>query len=80
MDIICTTGGQFTTEYSQELKDKMRDIKNAQKLRKMGIWVMYRNLVICFGRELENMVKVSRLSSGGFKTEEEAVRSSERIY
>src|SRR6056300_1886176 len=32
----CTTGGQFTTEYSQELKDKMRDIKNAQKIEKDG--------------------------------------------
>src|SRR6056300_661245 len=28
----CTTGGQFTKEYAQEVKDRMRDIKNAQKI------------------------------------------------
>src|SRR6056300_224556 len=32
----CTTGGQFTKGYSQELKDKIRDIKNTQKVEKDG--------------------------------------------
>jgi len=31
-----TTGGQSSKEYSQELKDRIRDIKNAQKIDKDG--------------------------------------------
>ena len=69
----CTTGGQFTTEYSQELKDKMRDIKNAQKIEKDGYMGDVQESGNLFWPRIRQHGKGIRLSRGGFKTEEEAV-------
>jgi len=44
-----TTGGQSSKEYSQELKDRIRDIKNAQKIDKdgyMGVCVKNRQFFL----------------------------------
>jgi group I intron endonuclease len=69
----CTTGGQFKTEYSQELKDRIRDIKNAQKIDKdgyMGSVSKHSNL---FRPSVMSDGKNISLSNGGFYTREEAI-------
>jgi group I intron endonuclease len=68
-----TTGGQFSKEYSQELKDKMRDIKNTQKVEKdgyMGDVNQMGNLF--YPRVRQNGIRI-HVSYGGFQTEEEAI-------
>ena len=68
-----TTGGQFSKEYSQELKDKMRDIKNTQKIDKdgyMGDVTQMCNLF--YPRVRQNGIRI-HISYGGFQTEEEAI-------
>jgi hypothetical protein len=69
----CTTGGQYTKEYSQELKDRMRDIKNAQKIEKDGYMGYVSKMYNLFYPKVRQGGKTIRISYGGFQTEEEVV-------
>jgi group I intron endonuclease len=69
----CTMGGQFTKGYSQELKDMMRDIKNAQKIEKdgyVGDVTQMGNLF--YPRVRQNGIRI-HVSYGGFHSEKEAI-------
>jgi hypothetical protein len=69
----CTTGGQFRKEYSHELKDILRNIKNAQKIERdgyMGDVTQMGNLF--YPRVRQNGIRI-HVSYGGFQTEEEAI-------
>jgi hypothetical protein len=69
----CTTGGQFRKEYSHELKDMLRNIKNAQKIERdgyMGDVTQMGNLF--YPRVRQNGIRI-HVSYGGFQTEEEAI-------
>lgn len=68
-----TTGGQFRKEYSQELKDKMRDIKNTQKIDKDGYLGFVSKLGNLFYPRAKRNGKITIVAHGGFQTEEEAV-------
>jgi hypothetical protein len=69
----CTTGGQFTKEYSQELKDKIRDIKNTQKVEKDGyMGYVHQMANLFYPRVRQNGIRI-HVSYGGFQTEEEAI-------
>ena len=68
----CTTGGQFTKGYSQELKDVLRDIKNAQKIEKDGyVGEVQQMGNLFYPRVRQNGIRI-HVSYGGFQTEEEA--------
>jgi len=69
----CTTGGQYTKEYSQELKDRIRDIKNAQKIEKDGYLGYVSKMYNLFYPKVRQGGKTIRISYGGFQTEEEVV-------
>ena len=69
----CTTGGQFSKEYSQELKDRMRDIKNAQKIEKDGYLGDVQQTGKLFYPRVRNRNKKTFLSTGGFQSKEEAI-------
>jgi hypothetical protein len=69
----CTTGGQYTKEYSQELKDRMRDIKNTQKIEKDGYMGYVSKVYNLFYPKVRQGGKTIRISYGGFQTEEEVV-------
>jgi len=69
----CTTGGQFSKEYSQELKDRMRDIKNAQKIEKDGYMGYVSKMYNLFYPKVRQGDKTIHVSYGGFQTEEEAI-------
>jgi len=69
----CTTGGQFTKGYSQELKDMIRDIKNAQKIEKDGyVGEVQQMGNLFYPRVRQNGIRI-HVSYGGFQTEEEAI-------
>ena len=68
-----TTGGQFSKEYSQELKDKMRDIKNTQKVEKDGYMGFVSKIGNFFYPHVRQCGKKIRISYGGFQTEEEVI-------
>lgn len=69
----CTTGGQFTKGYSQELKDMMRDIKNVQKIEKDGyLGEVFQMGNLFYPRVRQNGIRI-HVSYGGFQTEEEAI-------
>jgi group I intron endonuclease len=68
-----TTGGQFSKEYSQELKDRMRDIKNSQKIDKDGyMGYVHQMANLFYPRVRQNGIRI-HVSYGGFQTEEEAI-------
>jgi len=69
----CTTGGQFTKGgYSQELKDVLRDIKNAHKIEKDGyVGEVQQMGNLFYPRVRQNGIRI-HVSYGGFQTEEEA--------
>lgn len=69
----CTTGGQFTREYTQEVKDRMRDIKNAQKIEKDGYMGYVSKMSNLFYPKVRQGGKTICISYGGFQTEEEVV-------
>ena len=69
----CTTGGQFTREYTQEVKDRIRDIKNAQKIEKDGYMGYVSKVYNLFYPKVRQGGKTIRISYGGFQTEEEVV-------
>jgi len=69
----CTTGGQFTKEYTQEVKDRIRDIKNAQKIEKDGYMGYVSKMYNLFYPKVRQGGKTIRISYGGFQTEEEVV-------
>lgn len=69
----CTTGGQFTKGYSQELKDMIRDIKNAQKIEKDGYLGSVEQMGnLFYPRVRQNGINI-HVSYGGFQTEEEVI-------
>ena len=68
-----TTGGQFSKEYSQELKDRMRDIKNAQKIEKDGYLGGISKIRNLFYPRAKRNGKTISVAYGGFQTEEEAI-------
>lgn len=68
-----TTGGQSTKEYSQELKDKIRDIKNTQKIDKDGYMGYVTKMYNLFYPKLRQHGETIRISYGGFQTEDEAI-------
>jgi len=68
-----TTGGQSSKEYSQELKDRMRDIKNAQKIDKDGYMGYVSKIGNFFYPHVRQYGKKVHVSYGGFQTEEEAI-------
>src|SRR6056300_236150 len=69
----CTTGGQFTKEYSQELKDKIRDIKNTQKVEKDGyMGYVHQMGNLFYPRVRQNGIRI-HVSYGGFHSEKEAI-------
>ena len=69
----CTTGGQSTKEYTQEVKDRIRDIKNAQKIEKDGYMGYVSKMYNLFYPIVRQGGKTIRISYGGFQTEEEVV-------
>ena len=69
----CTTGGQFTKEYTQEVKDRIRDIKNDQKIEKDGYMGYVSKIYNLFYPKVRQGGKTIRISYGGFQTEEEVV-------
>ena len=68
-----TTGGQSSKEYSQELKDKIRDIKNTQKIDKDGYMGYVSKICNLFYPHVRQYGKKVHVSYGGFQTEEEAI-------
>jgi len=68
-----TTGGQSSKEYSQELKDRIRDIKNAQKIDKDGYMGYVSKIGNFFYPHVRQYGKKVHVSYGGFQTEEEAI-------
>jgi hypothetical protein len=68
-----TTGGQSSTEYSQELKDRIRDIKNTQKIDKDGYMGYVSKIGNLFYPHVRQYGKKVHVSYGGFQTEEEAI-------
>ena len=69
----CTTGGQFTKEYTQEVKDRIRDIKNDQKIEKDGYMGYVSKMYNLFYPKVRQGGKRIHVSYGGFQTEEEAI-------
>tara|TARA_B110000240_G_C13405948_1_gene413117 strand:- start:32 stop:994 length:963 start_codon:yes stop_codon:yes gene_type:complete len=67
-----TTGGQFN-QVTQEVKDKMRDTRNAQKMEKDGYLGGISKLCNLFYPRVKRHGKMISISYGGFKTEEEAI-------
>jgi hypothetical protein len=68
-----TTGGQFSKEYSRELKDRIRDIKNSQKIDKDGYMGFVSKIGNFFYPHVRQCGKKIRISYGGFQTEEEVI-------
>ncbi len=68
-----TTGGQSSKEYSQELKDRIRDIKNAQKIDKDGYMGYVSKIGNFFYPHVRQCGKKICISYGGFQTEEEVI-------
>ena len=68
-----TTGGQSSKEYSQELKDRIRDIKNAQKIDKDGYMGEVYEMGNLFYPRVRQHGKRIHVSHGGFQTKEEAI-------
>ena len=68
-----TTGGQFTKEYSQGVKDTIRDIKNIQKIEKDGyLGEVMRMSNLFYPRVRQNGIRI-HVSHGGFHSKEEAI-------